>query len=209
MSVIIFFLSACFVWIDKTNEPESDGFTQFEDNSTETGDTNQDSDTPDETGQETGDTQETGDPQETAEPEDTEDIDLETDFPTCEEHPYNGSTYLFCPRTFGMPGWLMAEMHCNDWGGNLATVNDFSEFEWLTIKGSMVDTHGNWWLGLNDRTTEGEWLWSSGETFDYTPGWHASSDENNDENDCVYMGRDGDGWRLTGCLSSQTFICEK
>ena len=51
MSVLFFLFSACFVWIDKTNDSDSDGFTQFEDNSTGTGDTQQ----------ETGDTNEDSD----------------------------------------------------------------------------------------------------------------------------------------------------
>ena len=213
---ILFLFFGCFVWIDKSGTTdEQDGYTQFEENSGDTGSmtTNSDTDSGDsgefeepDSSEEPIDTQENTEPEDVPEPED---IDIDTDFPTCEEFEYSGSTYLFCPRTFGMPGWLEAKMYCEEWEGHLVTLNDYSEFEWLTILGHQVDGSANWWIGLHDRNTEGEWEWENGEPFDYLYNWHPSSPEDADDIDCAFMGRDGDGWRRSGCMSSQTFICEK
>ena len=201
-------LSGCFVFIDKNSEAPNNGYTQFEENATDSGSTTTDSGTFDTAEDDTAavDTAEPVEPEPTAEPEDTS-IEPD-DFHTCEEEQFNGSLYLFCPNSFGLQGWLLSEMYCNEWNGHLVSINDFNEFEWLTIKGTLLDANGRWWIGLNDRNTEETWEWVNGDPFDYSPGWHESNDAI-PEDDCVYMGRDGDGWRRVNCLSEQTFICEK
>jgi hypothetical protein len=58
-------------------------------------------------------------------------------------------------------------------GGHLATIRTASEQAWIESNfGAYLGTNGLW-IGLNDLTTEGQWVWSSGEpvTFlNWAPG---------------------------------------
>ena len=71
-------------------------------------------------------------------------------------------------------GWPDAEAYAQGMGGHLATINDAAEQDWLAQNFSNV------WIGLTDQTTEGTFLWSSGQAASYT-NW--ASGQPNDYDD--------------------------
>ena len=60
--------------------------------------------------------------------------------------------------------WEQAQAEAESYGGNLVTINDAAEQQWLQ------STFGNqwFWTGLNDAETDGNWQWASGEAVTYT-----------------------------------------
>ena len=74
---------------------------------------------------------------------------------------YGHSSYLLTS-----PGltWEQAQAEAESYGGNLVTINDAAEQQWLQ------STLGNqwFWTGLNDAGTDGNWQWASGEAVTYT-----------------------------------------
>ena len=73
---------------------------------------------------------------------------------------YNGHTYLL-----SNPGtWENAQQQAQDLGGNLVTINDAQEQQWL------IDTFGGqepFWIGLTDKQIEGTFEWINGESANY------------------------------------------
>jgi Ca2+-binding RTX toxin-like protein len=83
---------------------------------------------------------------------------------------YNGNTYLL--STAGT--WQQAQAQARSLGGNLVTVNNQAEQDWLvsTFGGSEL-----LWIGFTDEVTEGQFRWVSGETSTYT-NWHFGEPNN-------------------------------
>ena len=69
-------------------------------------------------------------------------------------------------------------------GAHLVTINNQAEQDWL----SSVFGGTNTFIGLNDRTTEGQWQWYSGEPVSYT-NWAAGEpeDKNSKYEDSVIL----------------------
>ena len=69
------------------------------------------------------------------------------------------------------------------------------------------DTKSGVWIGLNDITTEGSFVWSDGSSVTHTK-W-TSGEPNNEFNiqDCVMSTRDGK-WEDSQCERELPFICE-
>jgi|GEM_PF-1500254 len=83
---------------------------------------------------------------------------------------YNGHTYQLTKAGT----WTEAQAEAQSLGGNLVTINDQAEQDWLISTFQNVD---EWlWIGYTDQEAEGIWKWISGETSTYT---HWSSGEPN------------------------------
>ena len=74
---------------------------------------------------------------------------------------YNGHTYLF--SQFGT--WHEAQAEARRLGGNLVTLNDAAEEDWLQ---NRFGTEKQYWTGFTDGNVEGQWEWVSGEAVTYT-----------------------------------------
>jgi Ca2+-binding RTX toxin-like protein len=114
---------------------------------------------------------------------------------------YNGSKYLLTDTVT----WQQAQSQAQSLGGNLVTVNDQAEQDWLvtTFGGSE-----NLWIGFTDEVTEGEFKWASGETSTYT-NWYP--DEPNDAGNEDYVGMnfgDAGTWNDYSSTYSQRGIIE-
>jgi parallel beta-helix repeat protein len=72
------------------------------------------------------------------------------------------STYLLTPTRLT---WQQAEDYAQEVGGHLVTINDAAEDSFLQ---STFGTDQSFWTGLNDIATEGNFVWSSGESVTYT-----------------------------------------
>jgi hypothetical protein len=110
---------------------------------------------------------------------------------------YEGHTYFF--STESRP-WADALGACHAMGLGLVTVNDSAENAWLRAQQPTV----TWWLGGNDRTTEGAWSWASGAST-YT-NWATGEPNNANNEDCATT--TPSGWNDVPCTTSYRFICE-
>ena len=77
---------------------------------------------------------------------------------------YNGSLYL---QTDSAMLWEDAQAYAESLGGNLATLNDAAEEQWIQ---STFGASEMFWIGLSDAATEGTWTWASGEINDWYVG---------------------------------------
>ena len=70
----------------------------------------------------------------------------------------------------------------------IVSINDNVENEWL----QSVFGRDRFWIGLNDVTEEGQWVWHSGEPVTYTNwGEHERDGGNNEMKDYVIVGYNG------------------
>jgi Ca2+-binding RTX toxin-like protein len=74
---------------------------------------------------------------------------------------YNNSAYLLSTAS----SWINAQVQAETLGGNLVTINDAAENQFLlnTFGGTQI-----LWLGLTDQDKEGTFKWISGETVTYS-----------------------------------------
>ena len=65
-------------------------------------------------------------------------------------------------------------------------------------------------LGLNDRAVEGEFLWSDRSAVEYINWDKLNSDYSWRSKDCASVKKDNDGrWRDQSCFNSFSYICKK
>jgi cysteine-rich repeat protein len=113
-----------------------------------------------------------------------------------------------CYRVLGNADWPGAQAQCAAWGGQLVTINDAIEAAWLRT--ALVGGDNEFWIGLNDRATEGSFGWVSGSSAAYRQ-W-ASGEPNNYffREDCVVMNPgNGGSWNDTVCGDDHPGICER
>lgn len=76
-------------------------------------------------------------------------------------NPLTRSRYSITP--YPLP-WHLAKKYAEENGGQLVVIDNQAENDWL------VKTFGartEYWIGLTDETTEGEWLWVDGKKAEY------------------------------------------
>ena len=123
----------------------------------------------------------------------------------CNVETYGSSTYLFCESS---ESWTDARDTCAGYGYTIATVDDASENSWMD---STADTYstGKWWMGFNDRTTEGTFVWESGSSSTYTNWRSGEPNDSGGNEDCTQLNRYTDQtWNDEPCSSSFYYICE-
>ena len=95
--------------------------------------------------------------------------------------------------------WEQAQENSQSLGGNLVTIESEEENKWLAtelygrnkVSDLIVDKGAAFWIGLNDRDSEGDWQETSGETNEYrnwAPGEpDGRSSYKSDENYAIYL----------------------
>ncbi|MDB9489400.1 lectin-like protein, partial [Dolichospermum circinale CS-534/05] len=83
---------------------------------------------------------------------------------------YNGSQYTLT----NLGTWEQAQAEAQSLGGNLVTINNQAEQNWLV---STFGGNEQLWIGLTDEVTEGQYKWASGETSTYT-NWFPGQPDN-------------------------------
>ena len=91
----------------------------------------------------------------------------------------NGSFY----RLLDIGSWEQNQAQAQSLGGHLVTINSQQEQEFLT---SQFGPEQQFWIGLSDKTTEGEFRWANGETSTYT-NWAPGEPNNHGNEDYVSM----------------------
>ena len=81
---------------------------------------------------------------------------------------YEDSVYLLTDSSMS---WTSAQAYAESVGGNLVTINNAAENQWLK---DAFGTTEALWTGFSDAETEGVWKWASGEGSDWVLG--ASND---------------------------------
>ncbi|NEO84066.1 MAG: S8 family serine peptidase [Spirulina sp. SIO3F2] len=92
------------------------------------------------------------------------------------QNPVTGSFYFLTTTDT----WLGAQEQAEAAGGNLVTINDATENQWLVDTFSIQTNR--YWIGFNDSpiygNTEGDFSWVSGESGSFT-NWHPDGEPNN------------------------------
>jgi Lectin C-type domain len=101
-------------------------------------------------------------------------------------NPANNHQYCWMETS---KSWSDAQVAAKAKGGNLVTINDLAERDWLLntfsgYPGGYSKSNTFAWIGLNDQEEEGKYVWVSGENAAYTswypsePLWVATKDQN-------------------------------
>ena len=91
-----------------------------------------------------------------------------------------------CAQAFAGPNdWEEAQDNCESFGGNLVRISSTEDNDF--VADLYEDLTGDSWLhiGLNDRATEGDWVWVDGGALTYT-NWDTGRPDIEGE-DCVEM----------------------
>lgn len=75
---------------------------------------------------------------------------------------YPGSGHVY--HLLSNSTWTDAQAYAVTLGGNLVTIDDFAENNYLT---ALWATNRSLWIGLNDAAVEGVFQWASGSTSSY------------------------------------------
>ncbi|CAJ1084350.1 C-type mannose receptor 2-like [Xyrichtys novacula] len=138
---------------------------------------------------------------------------MEMNFRVCKTCPsgwsqYGKSCYIF---HFQPMAWAVAEKHCTTEGGNLVSLHSRDEYDFIRntlqrVAGRQV----NIWLGGNDASKEGVWLWSDGSYFDFN-GWNKGEPNNfQGHENCMEMNYEGrDVVNDNSCWKKKSFFCAK
>jgi len=92
---------------------------------------------------------------------------------------YDGHVYkLIADDSGSRISWLDAEAAAVGMGGHLVTINDDAEnafvlgaFSAAAISAAAGENGLSLWIGLNDFTQEGQWVWADGSALSYS-NWH-------------------------------------
>ena len=94
---------------------------------------------------------------------------------------YNGSRYYITNNALS---WTNAKAAAQAIGGNLVTIETAAENNWLN---SLAQGQaGNYWIGLNDATTEGTFVWSNGSGATYR-NWNSGQPDNYNNEDYAHI----------------------
>jgi len=105
--------------------------------------------------------------------------------------------------------WNVARRACAELGGRLVVLE--TEEENVAVAALMRLWHGgDFWIGLSDRSEEGDWRWLDGSAVEYEGAW-ADGEPNNYGNgeDCAESNWGGDArWNDAPCSGEQPYVCE-
>ena len=130
---------------------------------------------------------------------------------------FGGSTYGYFTTT-GRIDWLISQLNCVNWGGNLVTI-DSKQVDSLLYN---ITSDYTCWIGLNDRDNEAEnngsaFVWVDGSTSTYRQ-WDTVHNNEPDGNtnadfDCVsfrYQDGAASGWDDRTCNAYVScYFCQK
>ncbi|XP_078665668.1 myeloperoxidase-like [Branchiostoma floridae x Branchiostoma belcheri] len=135
------------------------------------------------------------------------------------EHAGSGSKQVTCPTGYehfqqncfkAFPSkdrsWLLKE--CMEDDGVLAMPKDAATNAFLVQLKNAVSKVVNFYIGLDDQTTEGQWRFADGTRLGSYNNWNTGEPSNSGSKDCVVLlpGLEGK-WSVRSC-SSGYFICQ-
>ena len=108
--------------------------------------------------------------------------------------------------------WKDARDICIQLGGDLASIHSQEEFDYLRTRMTKENwSKNNFWIGLNDKSSEGRYVWSDRKPVDFLK-WKKGEPNNANNEDCVYFHK-GDYWNPAGfvdvsCDAENSYICK-
>ncbi len=101
--------------------------------------------------------------------------------------------------------WINAHNKCLASGGNLVTIQSAAENNAVA---ALMPSPSTFWIGLNDRYTEGSYSWTSGEATVYF-NWELGQPNGGSE-DCVGANTTTGLWHDISCtgVNRTYYICE-
>ena len=99
--------------------------------------------------------------------------------------------------------WAYAEAHCQWEGGHLASI--MSQEDQQEVK-DVVNGQKYTWIGGNDMTKEGQWMWSDGSPWAYS-NWEKGYKNRGKTDNCVQLFEDG-LWGDGRCGYTNPFVCQ-
>ncbi|NP_001188329.1 lectin isoform X1 [Danio rerio] len=112
-----------------------------------------------------------------------------------------------CFRYFSVPvNWVTAERNCQLLGGNLVSVQNGMENDFLL---SLIPNSERFFIGGYDGEDEENWFWSEGSSFGYT-NWCSGEPNNMNTEHCLEINWTSDRcWNNLPCSTEQGYICAK
>ncbi|XP_078393937.1 CD209 antigen-like protein C isoform X3 [Cetorhinus maximus] len=101
--------------------------------------------------------------------------------------------------------WDSAKQQCESQNSHFIIIN--TEQEQNIIKKSIENNPGDYWIGLTDRESEGNWKWVDGTPVSFTR-WEQGEPNNAAGNENCAIIRSAD-WNDVSCSDQFPFICEK
>ncbi|XP_062847847.1 C-type lectin domain family 7 member A isoform X2 [Trichomycterus rosablanca] len=101
--------------------------------------------------------------------------------------------------------WQKSREECQQWGGDLAVINNELVQKFLTSSGYML-----YWIGLSFSETQ-KWMWIDNTTVTQSY-WASDNQLNNNQGQCVLLkGRveHKRNWYLNPCLVTSHYICQR
>ena len=95
--------------------------------------------------------------------------------------------------------WEVAHADCQSRGGYLAVISSPEEAVFVR---SNVGSDG--WIGLSDAVAEGEYVWVTGEPFEFSD-WSPNRPNGGATENCVLLGA---RWEDLPCADSRPYFCE-
>jgi hypothetical protein len=125
---------------------------------------------------------------------------------SCAVEDYGGTLYLYCTTT---ATWTTAQTNCWSWGYDLVSIGSSAE-NTEVVDQAVSRSTGYWWMGFNDRTTEGTWAWSDGSAITYTNWQTGEPNDSGKKEDCGQLNRfTSYTWNDAQCSTSLAYVCEE
>lgn len=126
--------------------------------------------------------------------------------PVCTKQSFGGHDYLFCENA---QSWTDASASCANLDSSLVTINDRAEENWLYHVINGISTQ-KWWMGLNDRASEGSHVWESGQPVTYSNFYAGEPNNVGNSEDCDQLNRfyPASGWNDEPCSLHFRYVCE-
>jgi hypothetical protein len=129
-------------------------------------------------------------------------------FCPCHARDNGGTRYLFCPDVVT---WQEARDNCRRFGFELVRIDDEAEQQY--VWGAAEALTGDFWIGLHDTGTEGEYEWSDGTPLGSYAHWASMAPNDGDgevAEDCVeILQPEEGGWNDRDCATDYLdYICE-
>ncbi|XP_062568465.1 perlucin-like protein [Saccostrea cucullata] len=106
--------------------------------------------------------------------------------------------------------WTSASYHCSLHSASLVEVDSSTENDFLRKHSIDMGIHSDFWIGLTDDSSEGNWEWlPSGNTVSFSD-WAPGQPDNGHNEDCVLLSHSKHyHWNDDQCDNSHYFICER
>ncbi len=104
-----------------------------------------------------------------------------------------------CYKSFGSHDWLSGKSICEGVNAHLVTIDSSAENDWVH------ELFGSAWIGFNDRSSEGVWVWTNG--YSSFVRWGGGEPNDAGGEDCAVYRGDG-AWNDWSCGHSAVVVCE-